>query len=67
MSAANAWWAAFKPELRCSNGPPAFVGAESGFAGATKGLCLGCLVIPLGMTLGAYAQLPYGHYQRIDN
>ena len=38
--------AAFKPELRGSNGPPAFAGAESGFAGVTNGLCLGCFVIP---------------------
>jgi len=27
-----------KPELRCWDGPPAFAGAESGFAGVTIGL-----------------------------
>jgi len=35
-----------KPELRCWDGPPAFAGAESGFAGVTERLCLGHFVIP---------------------
>jgi hypothetical protein len=30
--------AASMSELRCSNGPPAFAGAESGFAGVTINL-----------------------------